>query len=247
MIIINWICVGLIIVVLLVWLYRMVINVRLQLIKPPRDASATFQRKLDYVKKIQQAKHTSALLFISFCLAIGLLLTTYSLFQVQDQLYAVNEQNNTLRDDVQVMKKEQKKLVNKLPVKEYPKEGIGLQDYAWDELFSDDSREKQYAMESDLSNKLSPYFGLPTTLIVLDIPTQTLNIALAGDLTSDDNRQQIKDNIKTFAEEAEGVANLTQITFQLNVRDGEQQKQEYSCTFSRENGEDKFVMIQEED
>ncbi|WP_413538217.1 hypothetical protein [Enterococcus malodoratus] len=246
MIIINWICIGLIIVVLLVWLYRMVINVRLQLIKPPRDASATFQRKLDYVRQIQQTKHISALLFVTFCLAVGVLLTTYSLFQVQDQLYAVNEQNNVLKDDVQVMKKEQKKLVNKLPVKEYPKEGIGLEEYSWDDLFSDDSREKQYAMESDLSNKLSPYFGLPTTLIVLDIPTQTLNIALAGDLTSEDNRQQIKKNIQAFATEAEGVSNLTQITFQLNVRDGEKQKQDYSCTFSRENGEDKFLMIQED-
>lgn len=224
----------------------MIINVRLQLIKPPRDASATFQRKLDYVKQIQQTKHISALLFVIFCLAVGLLLTSYSLFQVQDQLYAMNEQNSTLKDDVQVMKKEQKKLVNKIPVKEYPSEGIGLQDYAWDELFSDDSRENQYTMESDLSNKLSPYFGLPTTLIVLDIPTQTLNIALAGDLTSEDNRQQIKDNIKAFAAEAEAISNLTQITFQLNVRDGEQQKQDYSCTFSRENGEDKFVMIQED-
>nr|WP_244266032.1 hypothetical protein [Enterococcus malodoratus] len=228
------------------WLYRMVINVRLQLIKPPRDASATFQRKLDYVRQIQQTKHISALLFVTFCLAVGVLLTTYSLFQVQDQLYAVNEQNNALKDDVQVMKKEQKKLVNKLPVKEYPKEGIGLEEYSWDDLFSDDSREKQYAMESDLSNKLSPYFGLPTTLIVLDIPTQTLNIALAGDLTSEDNRQQIKKNIQAFATEAEGVSNLTQITFQLNVRDGEKQKQDYSCTFSRENGEDKFLMIQED-
>lgn len=246
MIIINWICIGLIIVVLLVWLYRMVINVRLQLIKPPRDASATFQRKLDYARQIQQTKHISALLFVTFCLAVGVLLTTYSLFQVQDQLYAVNEQNNALKDDVQVMKKEQKKLVNKLPVKEYPKEGIGLEEYSWDDLFSDDSREKQYAMESDLSNKLSPYFGLPTTLIVLDIPTQTLNIALAGDLTSEDNRQQIKKNIQAFATEAEGVSNLTQITFQLNVRDGEKQKQDYSCTFSRENGEDKFLMIQED-
>ena len=109
MIIINWVCVGLIILVLLVWLYRMIINVRLQLIKPPRDASATFQRKLDYVKQIQQTKHISALLFVTFCLAVGLLLTSYSLFQVQDQLYAMNEQNSTLRDDVQVMKKEQKK------------------------------------------------------------------------------------------------------------------------------------------
>ena len=36
-------------------------------------------------------------------------------------------------------------------------------------------------------------------MIVLDIPTQTLNIALAGDSGSEENRQQIQDNVKSFA------------------------------------------------
>ena len=179
--------------------------------------------------------------------AVAKLLNRHGYAVIITDMQEIKEKAELQERGIQVMKKEQKKLVNKLPVKEYPQEGIGLQDYAWDELFSDDSRENQYAMESDLSSKLSPYFGLPTTLIVLDIPTQTLNIALAGDLTSEDNRQQIKDNITAFAAEAEGISNLTQITFQLNVRDGEKQKQDYSCTFSRENGEDKFLMIQEED
>ncbi len=247
MIIINWISIGLLILVLIVGLFRMVIAVRLQMIKPPRNASATFQRKLEYVKQIQQTKHVAALLFMFFCLSIGVLLSTYSLLQVQNQVYTIHEQNSELRDEIQLMKKEQKKLINKIPVKAYPKEGLGLKEYVWEELFSAESREKQYSLESDLSNKLSPYFGLPTTLIVLDVPTQTLNIVLAGDLTDEANRKQIKENIKAFAKEAEGIPQLSQITFQLNVRDGEKQKLDYSCTFSRENGEDQFSMIQEED
>lgn len=245
MVIINWLCIGLIILVLLMWLYRMIIQIRLQMIQPPKEASASFQHKLDYVKQVQQSKHVSVLLLIVFCLAAGLLLTNYSLFQTQKQLTTLHQQNNAQKDEVQLIKKEQKKLINRIPVKVYPAKGIGLQDYAWKELFTDTKREKQYALESDLSSKLSPYFGLPTTLIVLDIPTQTLNIALTGDLTSKDNRKQIKENIKAFAKEAEGVPNLTQITFQLNVRDGEKQKQDYSYTFSRENGEDPFTIIQE--
>jgi signal peptidase I len=88
----------------------MIINVRLQMIKPPRDASVTFQRKLDYVKQIQQAKHVSSLLFITFCLALGILLTTYKTSQTQEQLYALNEQNSLLKDELQLMKKEQKKI-----------------------------------------------------------------------------------------------------------------------------------------
>ncbi|MGO2637561.1 MAG: hypothetical protein ACTH9D_00840 [Enterococcus viikkiensis] len=158
----------------------------------------------------------------------------------------MNEQNNLLKDDLNLMKKEQKKFINKVPVKAYPETGIGLQDDSWDDLFTDENHEKQYALESDLSSKLSPYLGLPTILIVLDIPTQTLNIALAGDLTSEDNRKQIIENVKAFAKEAEGVSNLTQISFQLNVREGDKQKPEYSCTFSRENEESQFSIVQED-
>ncbi|MEG0627939.1 hypothetical protein [Enterococcus viikkiensis] len=224
----------------------MIINIRLQGVKPPRNADPSFQQKLEYVRQIEQTKHVSALLFIIIFLAVGLLLNTYSNFKVQDQLYTMNEQNNLLKDDLNLMKKEQKKFINKVPVKAYPETGIGLQDDSWDDLFTDESHEKQYALESDLSSKLSPYLGLPTILIVLDIPTQTLNIALAGDLTSEDNRKQIIENVKAFAKEAEGVSNLTQIAFQLNVREGDKQKPEYSCTFSRENEESQFSIVQED-
>ncbi|MGO3779404.1 MAG: hypothetical protein ACTJHK_01285 [Enterococcus viikkiensis] len=223
----------------------MIINIRLQGVKPPRNADPSFQQKLEYVRQIEQTKHVSALLFIIIFLAVGLLLNTYSNFKVQDQLYTMNEQNNLLKDDLNLMKKEQKKFINKVPVKAYPETGIGLQDDSWDDLFTDENHEKQYALESDLSSKLSPYLGLPTILIVLDIPTQTLNIALAGDLTSEDNRKQIIENVKAFAKEAEGVSNLTQIAFQLNVREGDKQKPEYSCTFSRENEESQFSIVQE--
>jgi len=225
----------------------MIIKVQLQRLNLPPNTPLSFQRKLEYVKQAEQEKHVSALLFLTIFLAIGLLLTTYGLFQMEDQLHVVTERTNQLKDELYTLKKEQKQIITKLPIKAYPAKGIGLKEYSWDELFSEENREKQYEIESDLSAKVSPYFGLSTTLIVLDIPTQTLNIALAGDSGSEENRQQIKDNVKAFAKEAKDVSKLTQITFQMNLMNDKEKKKTYSCTFSREKADEEFTLIQEEE
>ncbi|MGL9727258.1 hypothetical protein [Enterococcus sp. DIV0756] len=245
--IINWISVALVILILIVWFRRMIIKVQLQRLKVPPNTPLSFQRKLEYVKQAEQGKHVSALLYLTILLAVGLLLTTYGLFQMEDQLHVVTERTNQLKDELYTLKKEQKQIINKLPIKAYPNKGIGLKDYPWEELFSDENREKQYEIESDISTKVSPYFGLSTTLIVLDIPTQTLNIAMAGDSGSEENRQQIKDNIKAFAKEAKDVSNLTQITFQMNLMNDKNKKKTYSCTFSREKADEDFSLIQEDE
>lgn len=245
--IINWISVALVIVILIVWFRRMLIKVQLQRLNVPPNTPLSFQRKLEYVKQAEQEKHVSALLYLTIFLALGLLLTTYGLFQMEDQLHIVTERTNQLKDELYTVKKEQKQLINKMPIKAYPKNGIGLMEYPWNELFSDEKREKQYEIESDLSTKISPYFGLSTTLIVLDIPTQTLNIALAGDSGSEDNREQIKENIKAFAKEAKAITKLNQITFQMNLMNDKNKKKTYSCTFSREKADADFSLIQEDE
>ena len=245
--IINWISVALVILIFIVWFRRIIIKVQIQRLNVPPNTPISFRRKLEYVKQAEQEKHVSSLLFLTIFLAIGLLLTTYGLFKVEDQLHTVTERTNQLKDELYTLKKEQKQIINKLPIKAYPKKGIGLKEYPWDELFTDDNREKQYEIESDISTKVSPYFGLYTTLIVLDIPTQTLNIALAGDSGSEENRQQIKDNVKAFAKEAEDISKLTQITFQMNLMNDKEKKKTYSCTFTREKAEEEFSLIQEEE
>ncbi|MGP5429052.1 hypothetical protein ACTXNW_06330 [Enterococcus malodoratus] len=243
----NWISVGLVILILIIWFRRMIIKVQLQRLNVPPNTPSSFRKKLEVVKQAEQGKHVSALLYLTILLALGLLLTTYGLFQMEDQLHVVTERTNQLKDELYTLKKEQKQIITKLPIKAYPKKGIGLKDYQWDDLFAEENREKQYEIENDLSTKVSPYFGLSTTLIVLDVPTQTLNIALAGDSGSEENRQQIKDNVKAFAKEAKDVSKLTQITFQMNLMNDKNKKKTYSCTFSREKTDEEFSLIQEEE
>lgn len=245
--IINWISVGLMLILLGIWARRMIIKLQLERIPLQQDTSSSFQRKLDYVKQTEQTNHVSALLFLTFLLAMGLILTTCSIFRIEDQLQNLKDRNNQLMDELHTVKKYQNQLTTKLSIKAYPSNGIGLKEYPWEELFSEESREQQYKVEIDLSKRVNAYFGLSTTLIVLDIPSKTLNIAIAGDSGNEENRQQIKANINDFVKEAEEVKNLTQINFQMNLMNEEDKTKVYNCIFSRENGEEEFLLIQEEE
>lgn len=245
--IINWISVGLVLIGLFVWVRRIIIKIQLERVFSLQEEDASFQRKLDYVKQTEQTKHVSALLYVTVLLAFGMLLTSYSIFRIEGELQTVTARNSQLRDALHTMKKEQNQILTKLPIKPYPSKGLGLKDYAWEELFTEESREKQYEIEIDLSDKVSAYFGLSTTLIVLDVPSKTMNIALAGDSGSEENRSQIKENIRAFVREAEEVRSLTQVNFQMNLMNEKEKKKVYSCTFSRENGEEEFSLIKEEE
>lgn len=242
----NVISVALLCFVLFIGASRILVLIKLKKISAAAVSSPTFQRKLDYVKHRQQKRHVSALLLISICLALGMIVATYNLFQLQVQLNDLTKQIKSTQKNLSLVKKEQQKISYKFPIKNYPESGVGLAKYDWNGLFSADNRQQQYTTEHEISNSLSAYFGLPTTLIVLDIPTQTLNIALAGEWVNAENERQIKANLSAFAKEAEAIAQLTQITFQLNVSDGKKQSQKYRCLFSRENSDEQFLMVQEE-
>lgn len=163
--IIYWGSVGLSSLVVIVWFRRMLIQFQLERIQLPANPTVSFKQKLDYVKQVEQSKHVSALLFVVFFLAMSVLLLTVSLAQATTQVHQITKQTSQLKDELYLMKKEQKQLMTKMPIQPYPAEGIGLKAYSWDALFLEEKREEQYKLESDLSAKVSPYFGLSTTLI----------------------------------------------------------------------------------
>lgn len=238
---------GLILIILFILFRRIIIKMQLDRIEVPPNSPLSFQRKLEYVKQAEQTKQISTLLFVIFLLCVGLLTVTYSLYRVEEQANKITERNNLMKDEIYKIKKEQKQFLVKLPIRAYPEKGLGLKDYGWDELFKEENREEQYKIENDLSTKVGPYFGLSTALVVLDIPSHTLNIAIVGDSGNDENRQQIKENVKAFVAEAEGIPNLTQITFQMNIANNKDQKKTYSCTYTREEAEGKFSVVHEEE
>lgn len=246
MLIINILSVGLVVITLLIVLYRFLMTSRLKKIEKQKGQPPSFYKKLAYVKYLEQEKHVSYLLFLCLLLAMGLLLSTYSLFELEDQLYTVNQRNAQTGDELYKMREEQRRFINDLPIKAYPEEGLGLAAYDWAALFENENRKQQYEIESELAAKAEPYFGLSSTLIVLDIPSKTLSIALVGHSGTQDQRETLEANQLAFVKEAEVVTHLTQVTFQMHLTDEEQKEETYHRTFTRAGDDQEFVQVPEE-
>ncbi|MGG5315243.1 hypothetical protein [Enterococcus sp. AZ072] len=246
MLIINILSVGLVVVTLLIVLYRFLMTSRLKKIEKQKGQPSSFYKKLAYVKYLEQEKHVSYLLFLSLLLAMGLLLSTYSLFELEDQLYAVNQKNAQTNDELYKMREEQRRFINDLPIKAYPEEGLGLGTYDWAALFENENRKQQYEIENELAAKAEPYFGLSSTLIVLDIPSKTLSIALVGHSGTKDQLETLEANQLAFVKEAEVVPHLTQVTFQMHLTGEDQKEETHHRTFTRAGDDQEFVQVPEE-
>ncbi|WP_347565113.1 hypothetical protein [Candidatus Enterococcus moelleringii] len=247
MFIINLISVGLVLVVLIIVFYRFAVNSRLKKISQQKGQPLSFQKKLAYVKYLEQEKHVSFILFLSLLFAAGMLLSTYSLFEVEDQMHNLSQKNSQLKDELYKMRQEQRRFINDIPIKAYPEEGLGLGDYAWQEIFEHENRKVQYEIENDLSTKAEPYFGLSSTLIVLDIPSKTLSIAMVGNSGTEDKLETLEANQLAFVQEAKVVTNLTQVTFQMHVTDENNEEKTYNRTFTRSNNEEDFTQVEVEE
>ncbi|MEO1769652.1 hypothetical protein [Candidatus Enterococcus ferrettii] len=246
MFIINILSVGLVIVAFIIVLYRFVMTSRLKKIEKQKGQPPSFYRKLAYVKYLEQEKHVSYLLFLCFLLAMGVLLSTYNLFELENQLYTINQKNAQTKDELYKMREEQRRFINDLPIQAYPENGLGLGTYDWPALFEHENRKQQYEIENELSAKAEPYFGLSSTLIVLDIPSKTLSIALMGHSVTQNQQETLESNQLAFVKEAEAVPHLTQITFQMHLTGADQKGQTHHRTFTRTGDDQEFVQVPED-
>lgn len=121
-----------------------------------------------------------------------------------------------LEEEVQKVKTEQKGFISKVPLRNYPKEGLGLKKLSWKEVFE---KEKQAALqpkiETTLSQTLAPYFGLAQVIVSIDVPSQTLTISLTGDRENMSNQKMIETNVEVLVEEAKEIPKLTQIHIEV--------------------------------
>ena len=205
------------------------------------DKSLTFKRKLDAFNFIQQEKNVYILLYLMIILIFGIIFNTFIVFRLEEYIFILNKQVELQKKDLHIIRHEQKKMIINLPIQTYPKGGIGLDKYKWEELFLKNNKKIQCAIENDLSSKMSPYFGLSNILIVMDIPTQTLNIVLTGDFNSGEYYEKIKYNVEMFLKEAEKITKIYQITFQ--TRTNEDEKRHNIYIFYRENLNDQFSFM----
>ncbi|MDN6003128.1 MAG: hypothetical protein L0I44_06135 [Enterococcus sp.] len=171
---------------------------------------------------------------------------TISLLLMDGKVAKLGEQTERLKEEVFMLKKEQKQLITKTPIKEYPKEGIGLADNPWNKLFDDPNKSQlQSEIESKVSEQIVPYFGLSTFVLSIDVPSKTLSISLIGDVVYSSNQKTIKKNIQSFVKEAEPITEVNQIQFQIDEVSKSKNATVYSCTYGRDDVKESFELLNE--
>lgn len=226
--------------------YRFLIHYRIRQVEQSEQLSENARRKLYLIKQKEQEKHVHILLINGLLIGLTVLCVTLSLFQTEGKVETLRAQSETLKDETFSLKREQKQLITKIPVKEYPEAGIGLADYQWDQLFKDNGNASlQSEMEQGLSQQIVPYFGLSTLVLSIDVPTKTLSLSLVGDVSMSASEKTIQQNMTAFVKEAEAVTQLTQIHFQINETSQADNPMIYSCTYGRNEAEEAFELLDE--
>lgn len=245
MFILNALTVAFVLIILGLSGYRFLIYYRIRQVEDAQ-LSPQARQKLSLIKQKEQEKHVHILLLNGLLIGLTVLCVTLSQFQTEGRVETLRAQSETLMDETYSLKQEQKQLITKIPVKEYPAEGIGLADYQWAQLFEDSGAASlQSEIETALSQQIVPYFGISTFVLSIDVPTKTLSLSLVGDVSNSASEETIRQNMAAFVKEAEAVTQLTQIHFQINESSLADNATVYSCTYGREAEDGAFELLDE--
>ena len=240
MIILGILSLGVVGLAILLVLIRLVFDIRLTAIQQEPDQTPLFRRKVNHLRKVEQARHIRYLLIICLMTGIGVLVVLGAFLTLADDQQKVKLQNQKANERITQLEKQQKQLIKSIPLKKYPEEGIGLTDYEWDKLAGEEKDSNlQEQMETAISQRSAQYFGSSDTKISLD-ESKILSLQLKGWIDDDTSTETVKQNLDAFAKEAEGISELMAVHVQLITSSEKNEKMVYSVNYSREKSEDVF-------
>lgn len=239
--IVGMIGAGLTVLAISLLLLRVVFDWRFSAIQKEPDQTPLFRRKVNHIKKIEQERHLRYLFFSGLLVGSALLIFIGSFLFLADDNQKMKTQTRQMSEQIIHLEQQQKSLVASIPLKNYPENGIGLNEYDWGKLSSEarDS-EVQKEIETGLAQKTGSYFGSSETSISLAIP-KILSLQLKGQTEDDRSRETIQKNLEAFAKEAEGISELTELHIRMITSLEKEKQVVYSVNYSRENGEEAFT------
>lgn len=221
--------------------YRTFVQHQLDQIKVPQNATAKFKKKLSYLKKRETSKHVMYIIIWGMGVLIFLLLMMVTFFVTETN--RTNEVDS-LKTEVQNLKKEQKYLIEKT---DYPIQGLGFADANWEGVLSGkDSKKIKETIEKTITEKLTPYIGLPTILLFVDSPTQSVSISITVEETGE-NHERLKKTIEAFVKDLGTVKVISQIQFELVKSKEKQADALYTAIYIREEPGEAFTQVLDSD
>ena len=240
MVILGIVGAGLVILAIIFVVIRLVFDLRFSAIQKEPDQTSLFRRKVNYLRKIEQARHTRYLLLSSLILGLALLIFLSDFLMLANDHQKMATQTHQMKERLTHLEKQQKQLIASIPLKNYPENGIGLKGEAWEKVTAENSKpESKKELESTIAQKTIPYFGSSDTSVSLTLP-KAMALQLNGQMADSASQETIKKNIDAFAKEAEVFPELTEIHVRMITSVDKNKKVVYSVNYSREKSEDAF-------
>ncbi|KAF1295633.1 hypothetical protein BAU15_03580 [Enterococcus sp. JM4C] len=223
-------------------IYRTLIQHQLDQVKIPNDgATKKFKRKLAFLKQKETSKHVMYLIIWGMGVQIFLLFMMVSFYIAETN--RTNEMA-TLKAEVTKLKTEQQYLIEKT---DYPIQGLGFSDANWKGVMSGkDSKKIKENIEQTITEKLTPYIGLPTVVLFIDSPTQSISLSVTTE-EAGENRNRLKKTIEAFVKELQGVDVISQVQFELVKSKEEQANALYTAIYVREEAGQEFKLMLDSD
>ncbi|WP_207107849.1 hypothetical protein, partial [Candidatus Enterococcus murrayae] len=232
--------VGLIVLAIILTIVRLLFDLRFAAIQKEPDQSPLFRRKVNYLRKLEQARHIRYLLLTSLVTGVALVLFIGSFLLLAEDHQKLKTRTGKMDERIAQLEKRQEQLILSIPLKNYPEDGIGLKTHEWDKLAGETKNSAlQNQIEAKITQQTIPYFGSVETSVSLSEP-KTMSLQLKGQMEDEASKETIQKNIDRFAKEAEAVSELTAIHVRMNASVGKEKKVVYSVNYSRENGEGVF-------
>lgn len=240
MFILGVVSAGFVLVAIFLTVLRLIFDRRFTAIQQEPDQTVLFRRKVNYLRKIEQTRHTRYLLLSSLILGLALLLFLSAFLMLVNDHQKMTTQTHQMKEWLTRIEKQQKQLIASLPLKNYPENGIGLKGEAWEKVTAENSKlELKKELETTIAQKTVPYFGSSDTSVSLTLP-KTMTLQLNGQMADSASQETIKKNIDAFAKEAEDLPELTEIHVRMVTSVDKNKKVVYSVNYSREKSEDAF-------
>ncbi|MGX7420626.1 hypothetical protein ACWOFR_17775 [Carnobacterium gallinarum] len=220
-------------------LYRLFIQKQIQNITISEDSSKEFLKKLEIVKRNELSKHVIAIFIISIALSMMLILITSRLYKFNYKIDYLSSQNSNLKDNLEILRKQQTKIIDQIELTPYPEKGLQIKTLEWRDLFINQEKKAQHSLEMQLSQKLAPYVGLNNILAVVNTHSATLDLTIEGNAI-DKNNEAIKENIDLFVVEISEISELSQINLKLNDTKSDSHQTVYSCSYTRNDKDEDF-------
>lgn len=243
MFVLSGMCLVLLIALFIVLIYQLAKQQKLNQIRSNKNTSPHLLEKLSLYEKIEEQKQKKYNHYTFLSIVITLFLVVATVVLISSKYAYTKNQVQQLEEEVHTLKVEQKQLISKMPVKQYPEEGIGLKELAWEKIVDKKSAKKaQVELETEIASKMGPYFGISRVLTNVERSPKTLSISLISNTQEEENKKLIARNIQYFVQEAESIPQLMKIHIKVLAAEGKKNSALIDETYSREEADNPFTV-----